>query len=212
MIRVRPAAHSFAILLIVLMVWTTTRAQDEPEIGFDLLSRDDSLVVLVDLSFLLTSGRVSRLKEGLDLGVEIKLNLKRPKRLFGATDITTSGRYVRLNYQLVTKTYRVFPASDSLGEITAEQSLSGLYRFLSDSVFVPMLPLDSLESDESFVLDLVIAAISLNTINIASGEDDPDRARSPLKMLFEQFLDLTGYGREEFRASSRPFSPAEILP
>lgn len=187
-------------------------AQTDPDIGFDLLSREDSLVILLDLSFLLTSARVARLKEGLDLGIDCRLSLKRPRRLIGSAEIGTAQHYVRLNYQLVTKTYRVFPAGDTPGALTAEQSLSALYSYLSDSIQIPMVALDSLDPELSYVLDLEIAAISLNAINIASGEDAPEEARSPLKVLFEEFLDLTGYGRELFQVTSRPFSPAEILP
>lgn len=199
-----------AVLLLasLLLVAPPVRAQEQPRIDFDLINRHDSLAVLLDLSFLLNSAHISRLRDGIDLGVECRLSVRRPRRLFGSVRLVERDFFCRLSYQALSKSYQLTAAMDTV----TVSSLSRLHAYLTDSVTFALLNLDSLASDERHVVDIEVSAISLNSINLASGDDGSESDRSPLKLLFEQFLILTDYGRETFSTSSRPFSPAEISP
>lgn len=203
-----------AVLLLagLLLAALPLRAQEQPKIDFDLINRHDSLAVLLDLSFLLNSAHISRLRDGIDLGIECRLSVRRPRRLFGSVRLVERDFFCRLSYQALSKSYQLTTAQPATPDTVTVSSLSRLHAYLTDSVTFALLNLDSLASDERHVVDIEVSAISLNSINLASGDDDSESDRSPLKLLFEQFLILTDYGRETFSTSSRPFSPAEISP
>lgn len=186
------------------------KAQGSKEVEFDLIERNDSLAVLLDLSFLLTSAHISRLRDGIDLGIECRMTVRRPRKLFGSVKLTEQTTFCRLGFQLLTKGYQLTTAYPGRSDTVSLTSLSRLHEYMTDSVVFTILKLDSLDRESRHVLDIEISAISLNSINLASGEDDPEADRSPLKLLFEQFLVLTDYGRETFSTSSRPFSRSEI--
>ena len=197
-------------ILGLVFLSLSAQAQDSPAIEFDLVERQDSLAVLMDISSLLTSARITRLRDGINLGIECRLTLRRPRRLFGSVRLAERSAFCRLSYQLLTKGYHITVTGTGRTDSVAVSSLSRLHAYLTDSVIFSLIPLDSLDREPRYIVDLEVSAISLNSINLASGDDHPENDRSPLKLLFEQFLVLTDYGRETFSISSRPFSRAEL--
>jgi hypothetical protein len=197
-------------VLGILLLSLPVAAQDASSIEFDLALQHDSLAVLLDLSFLLTSAHISRLRDGIDLGIECRLTVRRPRRLFGSVRLAEQSRFCRLGYQLLSKSYQLTIVRPARTDTVTLSSLSRLHAYLTDSITFTLINLDSLDAESRHILDIEISAISLNSINLASGEDEPAADQSPLKLLFEQFLVLTDYGRETFSTSSRPFSRAEI--
>jgi hypothetical protein len=59
-------------------------------------------------------------------------------------------------------------------------------------------------------MELKITTISLTLINMASADNESSNGGSPIKSLFNSFLDLTNYGREEIKAKSRNFVLDEL--
>jgi len=200
--------------LILAVVWVlmaqATSAQDDSEIDFDLFRVDEVITVWVDASCVLTAKRVQQLKDGVSVDVEVRLALKRPKRLWGETTCRQASTYFRLSHGVVTGLYRLDrPSGDSIITSTFP-SLAKLHRQLSDSVVLDMVPMACLEERRNYTLHLDISSISLTTLNLASPDNPQTESDSPIRVLFTSFLDLTGHGRTDFSARSAPFSLSEI--
>jgi len=85
--------------------------------------------------------------------------------------------------------------------------MAGLNHFLADSVIIPIINRDSVDSDRRYYIEITTTCISMTSLNLASLEKSGDY---PMKYLFRQFLDLTNYGRDELVVSSDLFRISEL--
>jgi len=207
----RKLAAFYVVLSCAFLAGSSARAEPDIELAYDIFSRGDSVMVWLDLSPFLTDPQVSRLNDGIDLLFQYNLRLAIPRRLWGDVTVTEKEEAVRMSYHLVTHDYlltstfagwhdRHFPALDQLA------------AFLADSINAPLLPMDSLNGGKRYTLDLKVTTIALTGFNPTPDSADSSGSDSPLRFLFKKFLSLTGFGRREFEAKSRPFSRSEILP
>ncbi len=200
----------FFVLAGLLIPKTITAADETEALEYDIFKRDDSISVWVNLSQFLTSKRVEYLKEGIDLVIEYQLTLKRPRRLWGSEQIIKTTGSMRIGYRIVTEDYIVSAPKLGLEGNRHFLSLAKLHQYLSDSVVVNLTDCSALLPDRRYVLELKIACILLTALNLASGSDTTTETSSPLKYLFQKFLSITGFGRDEYSAVSRPFSVTEL--
>jgi hypothetical protein len=201
----------FLFFVLVGLLTPKTIVADETEVlDYDIFKRDDSIAVWLNLSQFLTSKRVEYLKEGIDLVIEYQLTLKRPRRLWGSERIIKTTGSTRIGYRIVTEDYMV--SAPILGSAGNRHflSLPKLHQYLNDSVVVNLVDCSALLPGGRYVLELKIACILLTALNLASGTDTTAETSSPLKYLFQKFLSITGFGRDEYSAVSRPFSVTEL--
>jgi hypothetical protein len=203
----------FLLLLLVIIGVTSSpsaRAEDETEIGFDVFLRDSCVTVWLDLTSPLTSRAMDRLEEGIDLALECRVSLLVPRRLWGDRQVAAQDRTLRLSYLEITGEYLVAIGGRDPDAPYRAESMPELFKLLGDSVDFCLSPLSALDADQRYVLQLDVTAISLTDFNLAEEIGSGDRADSPLRYLFHQFLRLTDYGRREYAARSRSFALSEL--
>jgi hypothetical protein len=197
------------VLGIALLLLTAAARGAEP-IDFYLLRGDSNLSVLLDLSTVLSAGRVSRMQEGIDLVLDYQLALTRPRRVWGSTTVARTEGIMTIGYRIVTGDYHL--ATPEMGGTEDRQfgSLAKLHRFLADSIVVELATSAEPDSLARYVLKVKLTCISLTDFNLAPGDSTGTSADSPVRYLFRQFLSLTGYGRQEYSTQSRPFALSEL--
>ena len=119
---------------------------------------------------------------------------------------------IKISYHRITEDYTVTSIKDQPESDHRFISLERLRHYLSDSVLVPLAPFESLDDQKRYTLEIKMTGIALTAINLLSEDGKKDNDQTPLKSLFKEFLELTGYGRKEFSVKSRPFSLDEIYP
>ncbi|UCD63771.1 MAG: DUF4390 domain-containing protein [Candidatus Zixiibacteriota bacterium] len=185
-------------------------AGDLDRIRFDIFDSQGQVVVWLDLSPVISARRISQLKDGVDVAVECRALLRRPRKIWGSELIAESSRLLRIGYRLITEDYRLTDYSfEPQSELTL-LSLAKLHHYLADSVAVEIGARDLLDVEERYFIEIQVVCISLTSINLASDGDREKKSESPVKYLFRKFLELTDFGREDFSARSRTFSAEEI--
>lgn len=200
------------ILILVLGLLVPRLSAEDLDLSYDIYSRDRKLAVWVDLSPFIDAAAVSRLKDGIDVLLECQVSLSIPRRFFGDNLVARSSTTRRLSYRGVTEEFLATEVKDPDQSTLSFVSLASLYHHFRDSIEIDLVYLDSLETQERYVLSLDVTTISLTDFNLAPTDKSSDDGESPLRFLFRQFLNLTEYGREEYSAKSRPFSLDEIGP
>lgn len=202
----RPALLGLAVLLIA----TPATAQDPPDnVEYDIITRHDSLTVWLNLARYVGDGELQALSDGIGYACRVDLQLSHPRRLWGSTSVAATSREYILSYSLPTHNY-CLALPDTSGPAYTFASADDLLDYLTDSVRIPICLIDSLPSGKSYRLSLDISRISLTSINLAAG----NQAENPstVKLLFREFLRLTGYGRDQWKTTSRTFRLSEVTP
>jgi hypothetical protein len=198
------------LIFVCLLATRPIAAADKSEpVEYDILQREDRLSVWLNLTQYLSSRRVEQMKEGIDLAIEYRLLLLKPKRFWGAEEIAKATGLVKIGYRIVTEDFSLSAGQLGLGDDRHFVSLPRLHQFLSDSIVVDLAAYKELSLRSRYVLKIKLTCISLTNLNLAT-DDASDESGSPIKYLFTQFLRLTGFGREEYTAETRPFSLSEI--
>ena len=203
-----------AVLLTLLMAVSagSAAAEDVPgNIEYDIVRMNDSLAVWLNLARYFGADEFEAMADGIDYACTWSLELKRPRRFFGASKVATSEGHITLSNRLVTEDF-VLHAPSSSGLETPRTFLraADVRSFLSDSIYVRVAAIDSLDRRNHYVLKLSISCISLTSLNLATKGEGDRKDDSPLKFLFRQFLKLTGYARDEYSTTSRQFSLSEV--
>jgi len=193
--------------LLLLTVVADGYAAEPPDFG--VLEHDSKLAAWLDLAPLVSASRVDKIRDGVDLVVDFRLSLKRPRRLWGSTTIIEKQGLLRIGYRIVTGDFVVEGGRD-LKKAGRFESLAGLHRFLSDSIVVDLIDCAELDSLSRYRLSLNLTSMSMNGYNLAPSEDSAASNESALRYLFRHFLALTGFGQEESKGQTEPFSPAEV--
>ncbi|MEE8577246.1 MAG: DUF4390 domain-containing protein [candidate division Zixibacteria bacterium] len=216
-----PVLIGWLIIAIVSLCSADATADDRGPIEFDIVSVDDSIAVWLDLSGLFGGTTLSRLHDGIDLGIVGRIGLFRPRKLFGSEKIIRRRFATTISYRLSTRTYRLIreTASDREDDSTAIlqdslsfQSVSSLLSYFSDSILVPLIAIDSLRGGNEYEIEFDIESISLGGLNLFPVDQSDPGSGSLLESLFETFLEVSGYGRREFSFKSRRFLAGEIEP
>ncbi|MFZ5979572.1 MAG: DUF4390 domain-containing protein [Candidatus Zixiibacteriota bacterium] len=208
--RVRPIIAIFFLLLLPLC--PSLSASDRDDFEYDIFCRDTALTVWIDLSFYLSEINRNKLAEGIDLALEIELTLVVPRRFWGSTSIARQSEIMKISYHRITENYLLSSSEKQPDRNRRFLAFDKLFDYLSDSVMVILTPFDSLDNQKRYTLEIKITGITLTALNLISGDDQDEDNQTALKSLFKEFLNLTGYGRKEFKVKSRPFSLEEIFP
>jgi hypothetical protein len=193
--------------VLLLSLARPCAAATEDQIEFEIGQCQDSLCAWINLSDLLTSSRVARLKEGVPVAIECRCTVVRPRRLWGHEKIIEADWRARLIHRPVTEDFLL--ESTNGGEVVLS-SLARLHRYLADSVTVMMLPMDSLDKSTSYRLKVNLALTWLTVFNVSPTTDETGSPGSILRFLFGNFLEVSGYGREELELEGNPFTPGKL--
>jgi len=203
----------WTLILAYLLAATPIAARDKSEpVEYDIFQRGGRLSVWLNLAQYLSSRRVEQMKEGIDLAIEYRLILSRPKRIWGAEEVAKSSGLVKIGYRIVTEDFSLSAGKFDLGDDRHFVSLARLHQFLSDSIVIDLATYKELDRRRRYVLKIKLTCISLTNFNLAADNDSSEEPGSPVKYLFTQFLRLTGFGRDEYTIETRPFSLSEISP
>jgi hypothetical protein len=201
----------YILIFVFLLAARPIAARDKSEpVEYDIFQREDRLSVRLNLAQYLSSRRVERMKEGIDLAIEYRLVLSRPKRFWGAEEVAKSSGLVKIGYRIVTEDFSLSAGKFDPGDDRHFVSLARLHQFLSDSIVVDLAAYKELSPRRRYVLKIKLTCISLTNFNLAANGDPSEEPGSPVKYLFTHFLRLTGFGREEYSIQTRPFSLSEI--
>lgn len=199
-----------AILITVLGGFTPAgAADDEGQIDYVLCRQDGLLCARLDLSGLVSSKLVEEMEDGVEFALACRVSLLRPRRIWGSVTVARSVRLLRIGYGVVTEDFRATFADSLSGREIRFPSLAGLHQFLADSVTAEIIAIDSLETENRYFVRIQISRLSLTALNLASRQT-PAESSSPVRFLFDKFLQFTGFGREEYSVESRLFSLGEI--
>jgi hypothetical protein len=194
----------------VLAAPPSIRADEVDQLEYGIQQSDGHLQGWVNLSALVTSQWLENLREGVDYLIAYDLALLRPRRVWGAETMANASGYIRISYRIITEDYLVEgPTSDSSAS-RSFVALPKLHAFLADSLIVNVALIDSLNSDNRYVLEVELDCARSSIVDFVTGRDDPDRSESPIKYLFKKFLQVTGQGRNTYKFKSEPFSLTEI--
>lgn len=186
-------------------------AADKPElIEYDIFRHDSRISIWLNLAQFLSSKRVEHLKEGIDFALEYHLILSRPKRFWGAEQAAKATGSIKIGYRIVTEDYFLSTPKLSFEDGRRFVSLAKLHQFLADSIVVDIAHYDELDRHVRYTLEVKLTCILLTSFNLTSDDDSSDESDSPLKYLFRKFLQLTGFGREEYSVKSRSFLLSEV--
>lgn len=185
-------------------------AQDD-NLQTDIFTRQGRLAVWTDVTNLLTAEDYNRLKEGVDVAIELKFRLVRSRRFFGEKEVAAADEILRLHRSRVTADFTVLRISGSRSAEYSNISRVQMDRLLSDSIVVDLTDLQEVERDRQYRINLKTTVITLTDINLAQPRNvDSTGGESAIQYLFRQFLSVTGYGRRETSAHSDPFIPSEM--
>lgn len=208
----KKAAGTLITLLLLLSPPMTYGAEESEPIDFDIYQQDNLVAVWVDLSSLINSKRVTGLKEGINLAIEYRLTLLRPKRFWGSHKVAQTDNVLHVGYRLITEDYFVSQPTSDPPHDRYFLSLGELHKFLADSISIELADLDSLDRDKRYYIQMALTCVSLTSLNVADETGGDESGKSPIKWLFKEFLDLTNFGRQDYAVESRLFSLSELSP
>lgn len=190
------------ILVGITLVAGAVSGDQLDSMEYSLFVAESTLFVQPDLSPIITTNLVRSLRDGLDSRIDCQISLQRPRRILGVDDIVTLRQSLTLNYDLASSVYRVRSGTGD-DSVHLVGSLAHLHRFLADSLTFGVIPIDSLDADAYYRIQITIACVRQTVLNSLTDEDN---ASSALMYFFCRFLAVTDYGRTEFRVSTPQFS------
>ena len=204
--------YAFAVLAGWAAALPAAASDRDQEIEYEIFLQDGQVTVSLDLAGFITSGRVERMKDGVDMALEYRLVCSRPKRFWGAEKVSQVTGLLRLGYRLVTEDFYVRKGDPGAQDERHFATLAPLHQLLSDSIIEHLTDYDELDNRKRYEVEIGVTCISLTDLSLPPAGTASEGSESPVEYLFRQFLELTGYGRDEYRAKSRAFSPLELEP
>lgn len=186
--------------------------RDSGELEFDIFRINGTLNVWFDLAPIISAKRVSQMQDGIDLAVEYNLSLRRNRKLWGSQLVDQRSGLIRIGHRLVTEDFLLTDMTDDTARQVTFLSLAKLHKYLADSIVIDLCPVDSLQKQQKYFIELKLTCISLTSINLAADGKTVSESDSPIKYLFKKFLEATDFGREDYAIRSRLFSKSEITP
>lgn len=198
------------VLAAVAFLWSAAivQAAETPEFG--VLDNEPKLAAWLDLAPLVSKSRVEKIRDGVDLLIDFKLTLNRPKRFFGAETVVSRHGIVQIGYRIVTEDFIIRMGGEDFRSTGKFAGLPELHRYLADSIMVDLIDYSKLDSHRRYRLKLELVSISMSRLNLEPSPDSSSGNESALKYLFRHFLKLTGFGRDSFSGETLLFSPAEV--
>lgn len=206
-------SKSFAscrILAALTFLWSAAIVQAAETPDFGVLDHEPNLAAWLDLAPLLSKSRVEKIRDGVDLLIDFRLTLSRPKRFFGAETVVSRHGIVQIEYRIVTEDFIVRMGGKDFHSTGKFAGLAELHQYLADSIMVDLIDYCELDSLRRYRLKLELASISMFRLNLEPPSDSSRGDESALKYLFRHFLKFTGFGRDSFSGETLLFSPAEV--
>lgn len=208
----QPRPPAVAVLIVAATVSAiplSAHADDEGLIDYSLSRQDGHLYAWLDLSGLVTSALVNKMQDGVEFAFTCRVSVLRPRRLWGAVTTANSTTSFNLAYGIVTEDYHVSYQTTADEPERRFSSLARLHQFLADSIAARIVSIDSLKSDDRYFIRVHISRLSITALRLLPGDTPADKS-SPVRYLFDKFLQYTGFGRKEYSVTSRLFSLDEI--
>jgi hypothetical protein len=174
--------------------------------GFSLAINENKLFVQLDLSELISSETLMKIKQGIGELWGVEMKLQTPKRFFGYSNISNRQLFLKLDYKMVTDAFVLITSFEKQVDTSFFSDSSAIEPYFRDSVFIPMVSLDSVRRDKEYRLYLKFTAISLTDINLGASDPSSNNSVSPLEFLFQKFLGLINYGKSEQEFWSESFT------
>ena len=196
--------------MAVVLVPHSTMADPVDDFSFDIYSRGELVEVWVDIDQLISESHWSQLKDGGDFAFELNFSLTIPRKLFGETVVVKNEQAIKLSHHIVTETYFCEFSSDKFENPVRFASMTDLSGYLADSLAFAICKIDKLDKIKKHTLKIKITRISIADLSRYAEDEDKSSVNSALEPLFRAFLNLTQFGRQEFRARSRPLAVDEL--
>lgn len=201
---------TFRILAALAFLWSAAfvHAAEIPDFG--VLDSEPNLAAWLDLAPLVSKSKVDKIRDGVDLLIDFRLTLNRPRRFFGSETVVSRHGIVQIAYRIVAEDYIVRLGGKDFQSSGKFTNLAELHRYLTDSIVVALVDYSELDSLKRYRLRLDLTCISVSGLNLEQTAESADGDESPLKFLFRHFLKLTGFGRDSYSGETLLFSPAEV--
>lgn len=199
-------------VLIAIPSGTAVWADGNEQVEFDIFDNQGALAVWLDLSPLVSAKRLAEIKDGIGLAIDYRVSLHRPRRLWGSEKIAQLSGTCRIGYRLGTDDFHLVSRMEETSLERRFISASEMHRFLADSVTLDLTSVQSLDQNKRYYVEVKLTCVSLTSLNVAESGESPQTDQSAMKWLFESFLDLTNFGREDYQVRSRLFSLSELTP
>ncbi|MDF1543752.1 MAG: DUF4390 domain-containing protein [bacterium] len=203
----RTWALTIGLLLTMSLLSPVVRA-GEPDLEFGLYLKDDSVTAWVDLAPLLNSVWIEQLADGLDYTVSCKFELLRPRRLWGNAQVGSAITSFQISYSRLSGEFRIRRFDPDRPVEHRLSSQAELHKWLADSVSAGLGVTDSLQTDRKHLLSIRVETISGSLASLA--EEGDSGTDSPIRYLFDKFLDISGLGRESYEIRSTPFHLSDL--
>lgn len=90
--------------------------------------------------------------------------------------------------------------------------MAALHRYFADSVVVVLLKESGFDPGSHHFLQVEVETIWLTSLNEAADGSPAAEDQSELEWMFDQFLQLAGYGREHLSFRTDDFRLSDIRP
>lgn len=188
-------------------------AADAPlDFDYDIFRISDTLALWLDVVPILDQTKMEDLLSGLDIAVELNVNLERPRFLVGARTLVHRQFSLLISHPLAEDTYWLRIGAEKAVEYKFSNQLN-LSDYLADSLVFRIGPTTDLAERTKIRLSLAITCNSMSPHLLGAVARPPDGlvpARQRIDngifdRLFELFRETIGFGRTSYRVQSPVF-------
>lgn len=203
-------------LCLICLFFAAPLVAADPDFDYDIFLQDDTLMLWIDVTPVLTQSRMEDLLAGLDVYIEINVEAERPRKLFFSKTLASTKSAAVISRHLARDTYRLRMTGTTIDSRIFKNQLI-LSQFLADSLVVPVAAAEILQGkDIRLSVSLISKSYSNNIGAEAAGspEDSTDAGSTEEREFFESvvsnFLDLVGFGTSSYRFTTPPFSVDDL--
>lgn len=207
----------FVLVPVLLSAGPAAAENQDTDFDFDIFFSDDTLVIWLDLTPILTQEKMEDLLAGFDVCLHITTAVERPKRLFFSKKIIETEAAICIAHPLTEDIYKLKIVNHSIRQIEFENQLE-LSDFLADSVVLPVAPRSVIPVDERVRLrcNLISKSHSNNmfdAIGSTAADSLPgrqERGEDVFESVFSLFLDLIAFGKTAYEITSPDFLAKDL--
>ena len=201
-----------AVLGLCLGALPLSAADAALDFDYDIFRVSDTLALWLDIVPVLDQSKMEDLLSGLDIAVELDINLERPRFLVGARTLAHRHFSLLISHPLADDTYWLRIGAEKAVEYKFSNQLN-LSDYLADSLVFRIGPMAALADRTKVRLSLIITCNSMSPRSlgaVARPSDGlmPHRQRVDdgiFDHLFELFRETIGFGRTSYRVQSPVF-------
>ncbi len=203
-------------LCLICLFFAAPLAAADPDFDYDIFLQDDTLMLWIDVTPVLTQSRMEDLLAGLDVFIEIDVEAERPRKLFFPKSLASKKSAAVISRHLARDTYRLRMTGTTADSRIFKNQLI-LSQFLADSLVVPVAAAEILQGKDIRLSVSLISKSYSNNLGAEAAdipEDSTDEGSTEDSEFFESlvstFLDLVGFGTSSYRFTTPPFSVDDL--